>query len=263
MNATELLSRLRTATRVLIGDEASVAVAYSGGLDSSIVAAISLEFAGAKCYTCATKGSLDSKVAEEYAAQDGVDSVVSVLSENDLLVWIRKASNVLGSTDPVRIAYTIPVLYMLEECVERCVLAGNGADELFGGYAKYSDSRDPKEMMAIDLEKMLQEASVLKARATSLGKRIGFPFVAEEVMDFAEQTPIEQKVKGSDRKLILREAARLMGLRSSDRPKKAAQYSSGILKEMRRISRRERLELSEWTATVVHRHDTTGLLQSP
>jgi len=246
MDTNELLTRLRWSTRDIIGSEPRVAVAYSGGLDSSVIAAVALEFSEVSCYTCAVPGSFDSLKASEYAAQDRVDHLTISLSEVELLGWVGRASTLLSSTDPVRIAYTIPILCVLEECAEGCVLAGNGADELFGGYAKYSDAENPGQMMATDLEKMQQEANLLTAHAAALGRRIGFPFATKEVISFARLTPLEQKVKGSGRKLILREAARLMGLPSYDRPKKAAQYSSGILKEMKRISRKEHLGLSEW-----------------
>lgn len=251
MDTTGLLKRLSGATREIVGNESVVAVAYSGGLDSSMIVAIALEFSDVKCYTCAIKGSFDSRKASEYAAQDGVDHLAISLSEKELLGWVARASNLLSSTDPIRIAYTIPILCVLEGCDEGCVLAGNGADELFGGYARYSDAEDPGPIMAMDFEKMQQEASLLSALATAMGKRIGFPFASKEVVSFAEQTPLEEKVNGSGRKLILREAARVMGLPSYNRPKKAAQYSSGILKEMKRISRKEHLELSELTARMI------------
>ena len=250
MDATGLLNRLKAATRDIIGSEPAVAVAYSGGVDSSMIVAIALEFSEVRCYTCAIEGSFDSRKAIEYAAEDGVNHLVISPREKELVGWVARASSLLGSADPVRIAYSIPILCVLEACDEGCVLAGNGADELFGGYAKYSYAEDPRSLMAVDLEKMQQEARLLSALATAKGKRIGFPFASKEVVSFAEQTPLEEKVNDSGRKLILREAARLMGLRSYDRPKKAAQYSSGILKMMERISRRERLELSEWTARV-------------
>lgn len=250
MDATGLLKGLRRATQEIIGSEPAVAVAYSGGLDSSVIVGIAKEFAQVKCYTCAIKGSFDSRMASEFAAQDGVDHLVINLSEKELVGWVARASSYLSSADPMRIAYTIPVLCVLEGCHEGCMLAGNGADELFGGYARYSDAEDPSTMMAMDLEKMQQEASLLSVLATGMGKRIGFPFASKEVVSFAEQTPLEEKVKGPGRKLILREAARLMSLPSYNRPKKAAQYSSGVLKEMKRISRKEQLRLSDWTARV-------------
>ncbi len=259
MDAIGLLKRLREATQGIIGGEPAVAVAYSGGLDSSVLAAIALEFSEVKCYTCAVEGSFDSRKASEYAAQDGVNHLAVNLSQKDLVGAVARASGLLSSTDPIRIAYTIPLMCVLEGCHEDCLLAGNGADELFGGYARYSDVEDPRTMMAADLEKMQQEASLLSAMATSVGKRIGFPFASEEVVSFSEQTPLGDKVNGLGRKLILREVARMMGLPSYNRPKKAAQYSSGILREMKRTSRRESLGLSEWTARVIREQQSQGI----
>jgi asparagine synthase (glutamine-hydrolysing) len=252
MDTTGLLERLRGATREIIGNAPAIAVAYSGGLDSSVIAATAREYSEVKCYTCAIEGSFDSLKASEYAALDGLDHLVITLPKEELPSWVIKTSKLLTSTDPIRIAYTIPTVCVLEGCREGCLLAGNGADELFGGYAKYSEAGDPSTMMAADLDKMLQEACLMSELASTLGKRIGFPFAAKEVVSFAIQTPLQDKIDGLQRKLILRETARQMGLPSHNRPKKAAQYSSGILKEMRRTARREGLGLSEWTAIVAH-----------
>jgi asparagine synthase (glutamine-hydrolysing) len=53
------------------------------------------------------------------------------------------------------------------------------------------------------------------------------------------------------RKLVLREVAVLLGLDAHDRPKKAAQYSSGIMREMERLARKEGMSMSEWTKKTV------------
>ncbi len=263
MDTKGLLTRLRRATREIIGNESTVAVAYSGGLDSSLIAATAREFSEVKCYTCAIEGSFDSRNASEYAAMDGADHRIITLPEEALPSWVAKTSKSLASTDPIRIAYTIPTMCVLEGCREGCLLAGNGADELFGGYAKYLEAEDPNTMMAADLDKMLHEASLMSELAIAMGKRIGFPFAAKEIVSFAIQTPLQDKVDGPERKLILRETARLMGLPSYNRPKKAAQYSSGILKEMRRTARKEGLGLSEWTAMVANEKYGGDSLQSP
>jgi asparagine synthase (glutamine-hydrolysing) len=98
-----------------------------------------------------------------------------------------------------------------------------------------------------DLDKMLKEAEKLHKAARSIGKRLGFPFVAEGVVELASVLPTRDLLGPGGRKLVLREVAVLLGLDAHDRPKKAAQYSSGIMREMERLAKKDGLTMSEWT----------------
>ncbi|HEX9908138.1 MAG TPA: asparagine synthase-related protein, partial [Thermoplasmata archaeon] len=138
-------------------------------------------------------------------------------------------------------------------CEEDLLLVGSGADELFGGYAKYQASTDPEAAMSSDLVKMMAEAQLLQTEAAKVGKRIGFPFTDEAVVMAALNVPVQEKVDLSGRKIILREVGRALSLHSADRPKKAAQYSSGVLKEMERLAGAQRLNLHDWTTMITSR----------
>ena len=247
MDHKGLLVALRKAVSELVAREHRVAVAYSGGLDSSVIAALASEKANVTCYTCAVEGSFDSRNAGQFADDERRQFTLLELGSEDLRSFVRKASGLLGTTDPTRIAYTIPVLRVLHRSAERVVLTGSGADELFGGYAKYAGMRDPTRAMAADLERMLSESHSLSFEATKLGKIIGFPYVAPAVIAAAKEIPLEEKIDPTGRKIILREVAKLLGLQSHKRPKKAAQYSSGVMKEMERLAKGEGLSLSQWT----------------
>jgi len=247
MDHKGLLVALRKAVSELVAREDRVAVAYSGGLDSSVIAALASEKANVTCYTCAVEGSFDSRNARQFADDEGRQFTLLELGSEDLRSFVRKASGLLGTTDPTRIAYTIPVLCVLHRSAERVVLTGSGADELFCGYAKYAGMRDPTRAMAADLERMLSESHSLSFEATKLGKIIGFPYAAPAVIATANETPLGEKIDPSGRKIILREVAKLLGLQSHKRPKKAAQYSSGVMKEMERLAKGEGPSLSQWT----------------
>jgi asparagine synthase (glutamine-hydrolysing) len=247
MNPNGLLDALREAVSKLVAHEDRVAVAYSGGLDSSVIAALASEKANVTCYTSAVEGSFDSRNARRFADDERRQFTLLELGSEDLRSFIRKASELLGTTDPFRIAYTIPVLFVLHMSTERVVLTGSGADELFGGYAKYAGMRDPTGAMAADLERMLSESHSLSSEATRLGKVIGFPYAALAVMATARNIPLGDKIDPTGRKIILMEVAKLLGLQSHKRPKKAAQYSSGVMKEMERLAKGEGLSLAQWT----------------
>jgi asparagine synthase (glutamine-hydrolysing) len=241
-----LLIALRESIASAIGEARSVAVAYSGGLDSSIVAKLAKEFTEVRCYTCAISGSFDANNAPGFAVEDGLDLTMILLERESLGELVARTGMLLNSEDPVRIAYTIPVICVLQSCPETTILVGSGADELFGGYAKYATSNDPTAIMRSDLSKMLVEDSALRMVAKVLDKRLESPFVSQAVLAFSKSIPMNLKISGNDRKILLRKAAATLGLPSHDRPKKAAQYSSGLLKEMKRQARSSQSSLHDW-----------------
>lgn len=250
MDADRGLELLRKSVRAAISSERTLSVAYSGGLDSSILAAVAGECAKVHCYTCAVRGSFDAQNVRNRAASESLDLTVIELLEQEIPEMVRQASAVLATSNPTNLAYTIPVLVVVRESRDRLIMTGHGADELFGGYQKYVASPNPEQLMADDLKKMLQEARAMTVAASAVGKRIAFPFVSEQLMEFSRSLPLDRKINASGKKVLLRDVARMLNLPSSDLPKKAAQYSSGVLKEMKRQARSEGLSLSDWTSNL-------------
>lgn len=247
MDSDELLRLLRDSVKTCVSSAGSVAIAYSGGVDSAVVERLARDEAKTVAYTCAVRGSHDHGRAPTSAEEGGVDLRMLTLDEQNLADAVWKTSSVLGTTHPSRIAYTVPVVCVIDACEQGVVLVGSGADEIFGGYAKYADDPDAEASMDRDLQKMVSEHVLLKRYASSLGKRLEAPFVAPDIVAFARSLPTDRKL-GGNRKAVLRDAAKALGVISHDAPKKAAQYSSGILKEMRRLAKAKGMELGEWTA---------------
>ena len=250
MNIRALEEALERSILETVREEPRIAVAYSGGLDSSIIAHLSSRIAKVQCYTCAVERSFDARNAERAATLEGLELSMILLNQNNLANLARDASNILHSNDPVRISYTIPIISVLHDCRETLVLTGSGADELFGGYAKYSSVKDPSSMMALDLEKLESEAELLGREAAVHGKRIGFPFISKNVVSLAAEIPLEEKIDASGRKILLRQLAKSLNLPSHDRPKKAAQYSSGSLASVRTLAKGKDMALNDYLQSI-------------
>jgi len=248
MEPKVLLAALKSAVAQCSAGEMVVGVSYSGGLDSSLIAELASEHGQVICYSCATVESHDAQRVREYAEADGFDVRLFELTERDMPSLVARAAGGIRSEDPIKIAYTIPTLVVMERCDQSVLLAGNGADELFGGYEKYLRQPEGRESrMRKDLCKSIDEAEALRQHGLRLGKRLFFPYLQDEIVALGLDIPINQKISKGSRKAILREAGMLAGLSAADRPKKAAQYSSGTLTMMRALARREGATLSDWT----------------
>jgi asparagine synthase (glutamine-hydrolysing) len=215
-------------------------------LDSAVIAKLAQKHVEVACYSVCVRGSHDADNVRTFAREDGFDVNVLELSDDNLEELALLARSTLGTTDPVRISYTIPSLGAIEGAVEPAVFVGNAADEIFGGYAKYERGTNVKEQMNIDLEKALLEIDELAAFAEKRDKFLLAPYADPAVIEMASHVPLEDKVGHEGRKLILRRCAAMIGLRASERPKKAAQYSSGVSKAMTRLAREEDKTAAEW-----------------
>ncbi|MEM0343205.1 MAG: asparagine synthase C-terminal domain-containing protein [Thermoplasmata archaeon] len=251
MDASEMLAVLRTSVRNALQDTDRAAVAYSGGLDSSVLAHLAGEECEIVAYTCALHRSFDAANSTVRAREEGLKHILVKPSREEFCDAVKLTAKATRDYDPTRIAYTLPLVVVVNESSQRVVLAGNGADELFGGYARYLTAADPRGEMRDDLEKARTEAALIQSWAASEGKSVRFPYLDPVVVQACAGLEFEQLISGGQRKVILTETARLLGLASHAFPKKAAQYSSGVLREMRRLARQESLTLSEWTRKVV------------
>jgi asparagine synthase (glutamine-hydrolysing) len=200
----------------------SPAVLFSGGLDSSVMAFLAEE---PKLYTlCASEQSYDYLNAERSSALLGLDFEPVLFNEND----IREAASALESKRSLDIAH-----YILARAVkENTVLSGQGADELFLGYAKYSKMNDEEKNTKArdDFERWMFEEKEKKIFAL-FKKEIIFPYIA--LKDTAFSLPLEER----EGKKFLRSLAVSLGLLEEIalQRKKAMQYGSGVDKVVKRL----------------------------
>jgi asparagine synthase (glutamine-hydrolysing) len=153
---------------------------------------------------------------------------------------LRQVLLVIPKIDPVNASIATTLNYVAEwagQRGQRRILAGQGADELFGGYSRYLQT----ETLALDLEKDFLGLSIQLARDQAVaalhGAYFSLPYMDVRVVAAALSIPAGEKVCQGVRKKPLRDVAeRLMPSAVAQYEKKAMQYGSGVMKEIQRLA---------------------------
>ena len=139
--AGEVRRLLREAVELRLRADVPVGVFFSGGVDSSAIAALAVEILGRPVPTF-TLGFADpdfdeAGYARRAAAHLGTDHHEMVAGESDMLEALFAVARVLD--EPLADASIVPT-YLLSRFARRHVkvaLGGEGGDELFAGYPTY------------------------------------------------------------------------------------------------------------------------------
>lgn len=209
-------------------------------MDSSILVSCARRHAKVIACTAAAGKSLDERAAPAAAKALGVQLFVETLAPERVELEGQKLKLPF---DPTPMDKSLWCIYTVVSCRAakegaEVILLGQLSDELFGGYAKYDTAI---QRGGVDAAQALMEEDVTgyasrgrlrdyEACARWLPPR--FPFEAEEVVRLGLSLPVSFKIRAGERKAVLRRAAAILGVpvELSNAPKKAAQYSSGILK---------------------------------
>ena len=243
---TELLDS--AVSRAVSGRRA--AVAFSGGLDSGLIAYLAkLHADSVTLYTVGTEGSYDVRASEDMASRLDADWVFIELDEETAMASLSEAVSVTGTVDPVTLSFETPLACVLGRCVEDLVLTGQGADEVFAGYSKYLDLDHPgfRAKQAEDLVR-LRDVTLVHERlmAEHHGKTAAYPFLDPSVVAYGASLGPEILPQGELRKHALRSAAEDLNLPFvASKTKKAAQYGSGAMQLFRRISKKRGQSFNE------------------
>lgn len=232
----------------------SPCLGFSGGLDSSILAHLAIQ-AGKRVrgVVVAVEGSLDLEWAAEAASLLDMELEVVKPGDDEIL----EAADLLEAKLPEAglMDLSIGSIMLLAARRSRGMLVvGQGADELFGGYWRYERAlleeglERAAELMGRDLE-LIHERNLERDElaAALAGAQLLAPYLTKPIYELACSISPELKLRLVDarvvRKWILRRAAEALGVpaRILGRPKKAAQYSSGIQKKLRRLLSERRI----------------------
>ncbi|MFT5354592.1 MAG: asparagine synthase (glutamine-hydrolyzing) [Polyangiales bacterium] len=226
-------------------------VLLSGGLDSSITAAVAAKYAEKRIETddegrawwprlhsfaIGLEGSPDLEAAQhvadhigtvhhafQYTIQDGIDALRDVIYH----IETYDVTSIRASTPMYLLARKIKAMGI------KMVLSGEGADEIFGGYLYFHKAPNAREFHEETVRKLatLDLYDCLRANKSmaAWGVEARVPFLDKKFMDVAMRTNPEAKMvkEGMQEKQILREAFKhLLPERVYKRQKE--QFSDGV-----------------------------------
>ena len=191
----------------------------SGGLDSSLVAAILVHHLGIKdlhTFSIGLEGSEDLKYAREVADYLGTIHQEYVVSEEEMLNAIPEVIYMIESYDTTTVRASTP-MYLLAKYIKETtditvLFSGEGSDEASGSYLyfKNAPSDEDRQHEIIRLMEDLHYFDVLRSdkSISGAGLELRVPFLDKKFLAYYLGLPSSSKAISSDRmeKHLLRSA---------------------------------------------------------
>jgi asparagine synthase (glutamine-hydrolysing) len=259
-NAASLLeTALLQSTKERVSDVEEVVVAFSGGIDSSLIALLAKLCKVRTHLVYVTLEDERETVFVRQAAETlGLPLHIAEYTLKDVAEVLPKVLWLIEEPNPVNASIAIPVFWVAEQASKlglRVLLAGQGADELFGGYRRYIDNLMSEGV--VNLRRQLYD-DVVSLHETNFQRdskvcafhqvELRTPFSDLEVIELALRIPVEMKIASPMdrlRKGILRQTASNLGIPDfiAEKPKRAIQYATGVNNAIRKLAKRERLTM--------------------
>ena len=242
-----------------------VGLIFSGGVDSTILAVLLKQIAekrnnnansiplNVKLYSVGVENSQDVKFSKEIAEELNLPLKTVIIDENTVKESIKPVLTAIEDDNVMKLGVGMTIYLAAKAMKEdniKVALSGQGADELFGGYNRYLKHFEENSLFdayfALDEEiyhdiANMYHVNLERDDAVSManGVELRVPFLDMDIIDLALDIPGIYKIKDNEdilRKHILRDVAKSIGVPDyiADRPKKAAQYGSGINKILKK-----------------------------
>ena len=247
--AKEYLDRaLKNAVLKRVRGLDRVGVICSGGVDSSLIAKLASLYCEVILYAVGTENSEDLIYAERLAKDLNLKIRKKIISEEEYEEYVFKVAKAIDEVDLMKIGVGIPIYVASEMANEdglKVVLSGQGADELFGGYARHERIYREKGEEELKKELLKDVYNLYKVNlerddhcTMANGVELRVPFLDEEVVEIALTIPIEYKMSELRKRILRDVASQYLPDYIAYRPKKAAQYGSGGEKMIYKVAKK-------------------------
>lgn len=213
----EIRRRLEQAVVKRLMGDMPVGVYLSGGLDSSLVAALMRPHTVVlHSFTAGMKGAPDLEAAREAARFLGTEHHELIYTAEEVKMAVPEVIRQIESFDAPLVRSAVPMHFVSKLVAQhvKVVLSGEGADELFAGYAYLTGlgggTRLKRELADITLR--LQDTNLQRADRVSMahGLEARVPFLDSSLVRYVSRLPPELLDPRENRpeKWLLREACR-------------------------------------------------------
>ncbi|WP_406536412.1 asparagine synthase-related protein [Methanobrevibacter sp.] len=226
-------------------------VIFSGGLDSSYLALLLKEISEniplkVKLYAVGAEGSKDVEAAIYASKFLNMDLEICEVTEELVREALPQVVKAIGDDNLMKVGVGLTTYFATKMVADdgiKVAFSGQGADELFGGYKRYLKSFVDGTLnydLRVDMSNMYH-VNLERDDACSMlnGVELRLPFLDKTLVELVLNIPDNKKIVSMHddmRKSILRKLAFEEGLdyEIAYRPKKAAQYGTGIDKILRK-----------------------------
>ena len=256
---------LYSAVEKRVNNISNIGLIFSGGVDSTILAVLLKQIAekrnnndnsislNIKLYSVGVENSQDIKFSMEIAEELDLPIKTIIIDETTVKESIKPVLTAIEDDNLMKLGVGMTIYLAAKAMKEdniKVALSGQGADELFGGYNRYLKHFEENSLFdayfALDEEiyhdiANMYHVNLERDDAVSManGVELRVPFLDKDIIDLSLDIPGIYKIKDNEdilRKHILRDVAKSIGVPGyiADRPKKAAQYGSGINKILKK-----------------------------
>ena len=237
---------------------AKFGILFSGGVDSSLIAFVSKQLnCSFTCYTVGIENSDDVEWAQKVAKEYGFKLKLRIFTLEEFENILKNVVGLLKEAEIVKVSVG-SVLYAAGKLAlsdgNNILFGGIGSEEIFAGYQRHCDALKGNNFEALHKEcwnglKNMWDRDLTRdfTIAQNLGLDLRAPFLDKDLIKAAMQVHPMFKLDTSNKKIILREAAELIGLKKEFawRKKQAAQYGSNFVSGIDKLARKKGFKLKK------------------
>jgi asparagine synthase (glutamine-hydrolysing) len=186
----ELRARMRDSVRAHLLADVPVGVLLSGGVDSSLLAALAAQETGEAVHTFTvgfTERSFDERADARRVAERYATNHHELLLHPDPRLLLPTLADAFD--EPFADSSALPTYLVSKLAADhvKVALSGEGGDELFGGYYTYA-----ADLLAARVGRFARLASPIVERLPSSGGRVSLEYRAKRFVRAAHLPPLER-----------------------------------------------------------------------
>ncbi len=264
--AERLRNLLQKSMEKRVSDLDKVAVAFSGGLDSSVITALA-KSCGVEVhlFSVALENQPEVRSAKAAAEALGLRLHLRTYTIDDVEVILPKVLWLIEEPNVMKVGTAIPLYWAAENSSKlgfKVLLSGLGGDELFAGYQKYCTEYKRGGATAVrnaifhDVKMSYETNFQRDNKVCSFHKvELRLPFIDQDLINFALSLPVNLNITSAGdplRKRVLRQTAQRLGVPFFivNKAKKAIQYATGVNKAIQRLAKERELSSQDYVAAI-------------